>query len=292
MRTRLIRPTLKLLSFLPLWATHWLGALVGLAAYLFPTRMRHVTGINLAICYPTRHEKWRRRIARISLMETGKSLIEAPHLWRVPAHRISSLVKMTTGQALMDEAIARNQGVILAAPHLGCWELCGLYVATKYPITSLYRRSRQPALEAIMHAGREHTGARLVPTEVRGIKSLVKALDKGHCVGILPDQVPNPGNGVYAPFFGIDAYTMMLATRLASKRRTPVIFTYAQRLRGGAGYHVHYRPATTDVYDPDPVVAAAAVNLGVENMVRECPEQYAWSYKRFKDRPPGEPRFY
>jgi Kdo2-lipid IVA lauroyltransferase/acyltransferase len=146
---------------------------------------------------------------------------------------------MMTGQALMDEALAQNRGVILAARHHGCWELCSLYNATRYSITSLYRPPRMKYLGAVMRAGREHTGA-----------------------------------------------------RLAGKRRTSVIFIYAQRLRGGAGYHIHFQSTTTEVYDPDPTVAATAVNLGVENIVWECPEQYAWSYKRFNNRPFGEPRFY
>jgi KDO2-lipid IV(A) lauroyltransferase len=292
MRARLIRSLLQLLSLLPLRISHWLGAWVGMAMYLCPTRARCVTDVNLAACYPARDPAWRRRIARISLVETGKSLAEAPYLWRVPPARIASLVKETIGQSLMDEAIAKQRGVILAAPHHGCWELCGLYIATRYPITSLYRPPRMKDLEAVMRAGREHTGARLVPTDSRGVKSLIKALHQGQCVGILPDQVPNPGSGVYAPFFGISAYTMMLITRLAGKRQTPVIFMYAQRLRGGAGYRIHYRPADSEIYDPESAVAAAAVNLGVESMVRECPEQYAWSYKRFKDRPLGERSFY
>jgi KDO2-lipid IV(A) lauroyltransferase len=191
----------------------------------------------------------------------------------------------------MNQALAQNKGVILAAPHLGSWELCGLYSAIRYPISSLYRPPRLEALDVIMRAGRENTAARLIPTEARGIRSLIQALNGAQCVGIPPDQVPNVGNGVYAPFFGIDAYTMMLITRLAAKRRTPVIFIYARRLRGG-GYHVHYHGAPAQIYNPNPVIAATALNQGVENIVRECPEQYVWSYKRFKDRPSGAPSLY
>ncbi|MGH8501693.1 MAG: lysophospholipid acyltransferase family protein [Gammaproteobacteria bacterium] len=292
MHKLLIPSLLKLLSLLPLRIAHGLGAIAGLCIYIMPTRMRRVTDINLALCFPERTPDWRRRIARASLIETGKSLAEAPYLWRAGADRIDALVKQRTGQATMDEAVAQNRGVILAAPHLGSWELCGLYSATQSAITSLYRPPRLQSLENIMRVGREHTGARLVPTEAHGIKSLVRALDEQQCVGILPDQVPNPGNGIYAPFFGIDAYTMVLIARLARKRRVPVIFMYGQRLKKAAGFCVHYRRVGDDIYDPNPVTAAAAVNSSVERMVRECPEQYGWSYKRFKDRPPGAPQLY
>ncbi|HKF93042.1 MAG TPA: hypothetical protein VKB96_00265 [Gammaproteobacteria bacterium] len=91
--------------------------------------------------------------------------------------------------------------MILAAPHHGCWELYGLYIAARYPLTSLYRPPRLDYLERVTRAGREHTGARLVRTDTDGIRLLVEALNKGQCIGILPDQVPKPGNGVYTPFF-------------------------------------------------------------------------------------------
>jgi KDO2-lipid IV(A) lauroyltransferase len=149
--------------------------------------------------------------------------------------------------------------MILAAAHLGNWEICGLYSAIRHPTSSLYRPPRLEALDVIMRAGRENTAARLIPTEARGIRSLIQALNGAQCVGIPPDQVPNVGSGVYAPFFGIDAYTMMLITRLAVKRRTPVIFTYARRLRGG-GYHIHYHGTPAQIYDPNPVIAATALN--------------------------------
>lgn len=292
MYAHLIPSLLKLLSLLPLHMAHGLGALAGLCIYLMPTRMRRVTDINLKISFPERSPGWRKRVARASLIETGKSFAEAPYLWRARADRIAELVKCTVDQAVLGKAVAQKRGVILAAPHLGSWELCGLFSATRGAITSLYRPPRLQALETVMRAGREHTGARLVPTEAHGIKSLVKALNERQCVGILPDQVPNPGNGVYAPFFGVDAYTMMLIARLARKRRVPVVFMYAQRLKKTAGFRVHYRRASDDIYDPDPAIAAAAVNSSVEDMVRECPEQYGWSYKRFKDRPPGAPPLY
>jgi lauroyl/myristoyl acyltransferase len=114
---------------------------------------------------------------------------------------LGALVKMTTGETLLDEAITQNRGVILAAPHHGCWELYGLYIAARYPLTSLYRPPRLDYLERVMRAGREHTGARLVRTDTDGIRLVVEALNKGQCIGILPDQVPKPGNGVYTPFF-------------------------------------------------------------------------------------------
>ncbi|MBA2410798.1 MAG: lipid A biosynthesis acyltransferase [Gammaproteobacteria bacterium] len=292
MRPLLISALVRVLALLPLSVAHGLGAMIGRCIHTLPTPVRRVTDINLNLSFPERTQDWRTRTARASLIETGKSVAEAAYLWRASAPRITTLVRSSTGQAVMDAAIAQHRGVILAAPHLGSWELCGLYSTTLGTITSLYRPPRLAALEPLMRAGREHTGARLVPTETHGIKALVRALNERQMVGILPDQVPHPGNGVYAPFFGIDSYTMGLVSRLARKRRVPVIFMYAERLGKARGFVIHYRRAGDDIYDPDPVIAATALNASVEQMVRECPTQYGWSYKRFKDRPPGAAQFY
>ena|SRR3712207_3170652 len=93
MRAWVIHRLLRLLSILPLPINHALGTLVGLFMYVLPTRIRHVTEANLAARYPARNSHRRRRVARVSLIETGKSLAEAPYLWRVSNARISALVK-------------------------------------------------------------------------------------------------------------------------------------------------------------------------------------------------------
>jgi KDO2-lipid IV(A) lauroyltransferase len=92
----------------------------------------------------------------------------------------------------------------------------------------------------------------LALTNAGGFRLLFKVLIEGHGVGILPDRVSSPGNGVYAPFFGLDAPTMMLITHVAPKRRAPVAFIYARRLCGGTGYHIPYWLAGAEIYNPPP----------------------------------------
>jgi KDO2-lipid IV(A) lauroyltransferase len=192
------------------------------------------------------------------------------------------------GEQHLQAALQQGRGVILLTPHLGAWEMAGLYASQHYPITSLYRPPRLQGLAPMIKRGRERLGARLVPTDRQGIRALFQALKRGEVVGILPDQVPGEaGTGVFAPFFAQPAYTMTLVARLAHKTGAPVIFTYAERLPNALGFQVHFLPAPAGIDSADLVLAATALNAGVMQCVQRCLTQYQWSYKRFKTVPPG-----
>lgn len=278
----LLRVLLGLLARLPLPINHALGAGLGWLAWLLPNDLKRISLDNLARCYPDESETWRRRVARRSLMETGKALTEASWLWRAGPERIAALLDGVEGWEHVERALAEGRGVFLVSPHLGSWEFAGLHAASLGPMTSLYRPPRQKALDGLLRRSRQATGARLVPTTPGGIKALRQAVERGELIGMLPDQTPKGSSGVFAPFFGHPAYTMILLARLAAPARVPVIFAYAERLPRGRGYRYHCIPAPEGLYAEDPVEAAAAINQAVETLVRQCPEQYAWSYKRFK----------
>jgi KDO2-lipid IV(A) lauroyltransferase len=157
----------------------------------------------------------------------------------------------------------------------------------------MYRPPRQQSFDAIIRDSRQRTGTRVVPTDAQGIKALFQSLKQGEVVGILPDQDPrDAGSAVFAPFFGVQANTMTLISRLAAKTGAAVIFTFAERLPSGQGFRLHLMPAPPQIADPDPQRAAAALNAGVEACVRMAPAQYQWSYKRFRSRPAGERGLY
>ncbi len=181
-----------------------------------------------------------------------------------------------------------DQGLIVLSPHLGCWEIAGLYLASRGSVTSLYRPPRKALFEPIIKHARERSGAELVPTDAQGVRRLYKVLQAGGVTGILPDQQPDSNKGaVFAPFFGVPALTMLLVNRLVRKTGAKVVFCYAERLPAGRGFHIHYLPAASDLAADDPMTAAQALNQGVESCIRLAPEQYQWSYKRFKDQPAG-----
>lgn len=292
MRAHVAKFTLWFFSILPLPLNHAFGTLIGYLSWVLPNRSRRVTLINLARCFPEHDASWHRRIARQSLIHTGKALTEAAYLWRRGQRGVDTLIRQISGGEAVTRALKEGRGVIAVSPHIGAWEMAGLYVASHSPMATMYRPPRLTALDETIRRGRASTGAELAPANAKGVKMLIKALARGHTVGILPDQAPKKGTGVFAPFFGIPAYSMVLLNRLAAKHRIPVFFAYAERLPFARGYRMRFIPADEGLYDPDPQTAAAAMNKTVETVVRSLPSQYMWSYKRFEPQPEGQRGFY
>ena len=145
----------------------------------------------------------------------------------------------------------------------------------------LFRPSRQEWLRDLVQAARTRPGLETAPTTLAGVKQLVKALRSGGAVGLLPDQVPPEGQGVWATFFGKPAYTMTLSTRLAQTSRTVVLLAWGERLAWGRGYVVHVRPLPAPL-PSDPLQACTALNAAMEALIRNCPQQYLWGYARYK----------
>jgi len=259
---------------------------------VIPNDMRRVTRINLQLCFPDLDDAGRHQLERKSLTEMVKSGLELGPMWLWNQQRSLDLIRQIHGQVLLDQALQRGQGVILAVPHIGMWELIGLYCSSHYPMTSLYRPPRFAPLEQIIRQGRERFGARLVPTDARGIRSLFKALSQGELVAILPDQEPRWGNGVFAPFFGLPAYTATLLPRIAHKSGATLLLAYSERLPRGQGFDLHIHELGDECSAADPVQAATALNQAIEQCVRSLPEQYQWHYRRFRTGPGDRPTGY
>lgn len=292
MKGQLLKGLLFVLGHLPLRINHAVGAFLGWLLWIFPTREKSTTRINLEKCFPEKARNWHNRIAKKSLIETGKTLTESPVLWYASKERICALVTGISDIQAVDQAVGLGRGAILVSPHIGSWEMTGLYSATLYPMTSLYQRPKIRELDQLLKQARETTGSSLVPTTPSGLRQLHQALANKECIGILPDQEPKGTGGVFAPFFGVQAYTMTLLTRLASEQRIPIIFSFAERLPKGKGYYFHIVIPDEKIYDPDPKTSATALNAAVEEVIRIRPEQYMWNYKRFKRRPNNEASFY
>lgn len=283
---------LRLIGALPLPLLHGIGALFGLLFSLLPNRHRRVALRNLQLCFPELSKQQRTKLLVRSMQETGKTFMETTLMWTGSRHRLNRLIREVVGKEHLDAALQQRKGVILAAPHLGSWELIGHYVAASAPITCLYKPPRNASVAQVMRSGRMHLGVLLAPTDAGGVKTLLGRLKRGEVTGILPDQDPLAGNGVFAPFFGIATSTMTLLPRLANKSGAAVLISYAERLSWGRGYRLHFIPCATGVSEKDPLAAVTALNAAIEVAVRTCPTQYQWIYKRFRTRPEGEPKLY
>ncbi len=292
-RQRLLTRFLRLIAGLPLPRIHALGAFLGGLLWRIPNAVRSLAAFNLNLCFSELTPAERNQLLRRNLIETGKGFLELGPLWLWPGQQVLGLVQgSVAGESALAAAVEQQRGAILLTPHLGAWEMAGLYYSSRYPLTILYRPSRV-GMDELSRQGRGRVGGRVVATDAAGIRALLAALRRGEVLGILPDQDPGEeGGGVFAPFFGIAASTMTLVSRLALKTGAPVFLTWAERLPQGRGYTLHLRslPEVTSAASLEE--SAMALNRGVEAAVRSLPTQYLWAYKRFKTRPPDQPKLY
>ncbi len=288
MKDRLIRLLLRVLTALPFRAAQALGGTIGWLHWILPNRLKHTSHENIDCCFPDRHPTWRRMLLRQSLIETGRTLADSVWILGRPPQHSLPLVRETHGFEHLERALRAGRGVLFATPHLGAWELSAVVAAERIPMTVLYRPARIAAFGELVSAARTRLGLHPVPTSAGGVRALHRALQRGEAVGILPDQEPRAGQGVFAPFFGRPALTMTLVSRLAQRSGATVIIATTRRLPRGGGFSLRVWPADERVADPDPEVAATAVNREVERAIALAPAQYMWNYKRFRTTPTEE----
>jgi KDO2-lipid IV(A) lauroyltransferase len=268
----------RILSRLPLRAVHALGALLGRLIYLLsPTYRRHVrenlaqAGIDPAL---------RGAVAA----ESGKQMLELARIWLRPLEEANAQVVEVVGRDCLDAALAEGRGVLFLTPHLGCFEITAQYLSSFGDITVLYRPPKSAAAQELILTGRKRARLHLAPADLSGVRALIKALKKGQMVGMLPDQAPKTGEGVWLDFFGRPAYTMTLAARLSETGATTLL-TWGERLPQGRGYRIHFQPLMPPLSGTTQE-RAQQINHAVEALVRQCPAQYLWGYNRYK-RPRG-----
>lgn len=282
---------LRLVGRLPLPALHRLGSWLGWLLLHTPNAVRRKARATLSIVLTQFQAESRHDLLKSSLREAGKSVLEICKIWSGDTPVALALVKEVQGEDLFDQALAARRGLIIAAPHLGCWELLNFWLCSRTSLAIAYRPPRQPSIEPLLTRVRGGLAVEQVRADgPAGVRRLYRRLLDGGVVGILPDQQPKLGEGEFAPFFGTRALTMVLLSRLAQRTGATVLFGFAERLPRGAGYRLHFLPAPDGIADAQLATAVAALNRGVENCVRLAPAQYQWHYKRYSIRPPGDER--
>jgi Kdo2-lipid IVA lauroyltransferase/acyltransferase len=278
----------RLLGRMPLSLLHRAGAALGWLVYWLSPRYAERIRANLYASGVSGDDAQRKALLRGTVGEAGKGMTELLAVWFGSDEKVTGLAVEYEGWKVAQAAHARGKGLIIVTPHLGCFEMVGLFVAQRLPMTSLYRPPRLGWIEPLMLAGRSRWRAVLAPANLRGVRMLYKALARGEVVGLLPDQTPGAGEGVWADFFGRPAYTMTLVRRLHEKSRAPVVMVVAERLPAGRGYRLRFRELAVQS-----LLDETAINRAIETEIRRCPEQYLWSYYRYKaragtDEPPAK----
>jgi KDO2-lipid IV(A) lauroyltransferase len=158
-------------------------------------------------------------------------------------------------------------------------------------MVSMYSNQKDPALSALLYAGRTRHGNQRLVSRIEGVRPMLSAMKAGRPLYYLPDQDYGPRDAVFVPFFGVTAATTPGLARLARLTGAQV-FACVTRMLPGAGYVVEVGEPWDDFPGTDLAADAARMNRYIEDKVREMPEQYLWMHKRFKTRPPGEAGYY
>ncbi len=210
---------------------------------------------------------------------------ELPRLWLGAAVRVRWHDRAAL-DAVFVQAASNNKGIIFLTPHLGSWEVAGQAIASacnahEKVMTVMYKPAKQASLDAIVKASRQRPGMETVPADVSGVRQTLRVLKSGGAIGLLPDQVPMEGMGVWSSVFGKPAYTMTLAAKLAQSNSCPVVMVWCERLSFGCGYRVFTRTLVLGLDGTlDEVVRQ--INVAVEGVITELPMQYLWGYARYK----------
>ena len=282
-------PLMRLLARCPLWLLHASGVLLGWLGYALSPSYRARLRENAARAGLSAADR------RAAVGESGKLVTELPRLWLRPAAVPLGATVHWAGHERMAEWASSPRGLILLTPHLGTFEICAQAYAEAFgairPLTVLYRPARKAWLRELEETARARPHLATAPANLAGVRQMLKALRRGEAVGLLPDQVPPEGQGVWAPFFGHPAYTMTLATRLARQTGARMGLMWTERRPGGAGWVVHVQDMPAGPWDePAPeggaidldAREAAALNRAMEDVIRRCPTQYLWGYHRYK----------
>lgn len=273
----------RCLARLPLGWMQALGGVLGWCVWLLSKNYRRHFNRQVALSGVDPRQ------ARAAIAATGRMIAELPWVWaRAPGESVLARVEWQ-GKGHLSAALAAGRGVIVMSPHLGSWEvgaqvLAEAFGAMRGEWVVLYRPARKRWLQGLVEQSRQRTNLRGVPTNLAGVRNLVRTLRAGGGTAILPDQVPPLGQGVWAPFWGQPAYTMTLLPRLVQQTGATVLLCWCERVQAGR-FRVHISPWDhPSLRDPgaDPVVMAQAMNQAVEDLVRAHPEQYLWAYARHK----------
>jgi len=263
----------RFLSIFPLPVLHALGAGLGWLVYLSSPSYRRRMRDNMARAGYAQH-------LSAAVAEAGKSIVELPFIWCASPERVSRHASDENWQLVQAELDA-GRGIVFLTPHLGCFEIVAQEIALRTELMVMYRPPKKAALKPLIEGARARKNLLLAPATMSGVRMLAKTLKKGRPIGLLPDQVPQEGEGVWADFFGRSAYTMTLPAKLAQLGDATIIVTYAERLPAGRGYVIRFVPFEGTL-DGDAASQARAINAAMEQLIARSPSQYFWSYNRYK----------
>ncbi len=266
---------------------------IGLASVvsLFPSSPKRIATQNIALCFPELSLTEQNLLVKNTLKQNIATMLELSYLWLNDYEKIKQSISDIHLPDEFKEDQKTFSQMIFITPHFGSWEMSGLYASSLYPLTTLYRPSRL-YIDPMIIKGRGKNSAILVPTNQQGIREMIKTMRAGRSVGILPDQDPGEGEGIFSPFFGLPTKTIVLVSKLAQRFKIPAYIVASKRNLETAKFDITLIKIDDALQNDDLQCSVDTLNQAIESVIRTAPEQYLWTYKRFKSTPEGEsPRY-
>lgn len=290
-RAKAITALLKFFSRFSLKTLYRLSNLVANCLIFLPNSTKAIAEQNIALAFPELTAIEQKKLLHQTLRHNAATMFELSFMW---LNSYEQILQSVTDIHLPDSFIEDQENydqMIFITPHFGSWELSGLYASSLYPLATLYRPSRL-YIDPLIIEGRAKNGATLVSTTTQGIRDMMKAMRNGSSVGILPDQDPGQGDGIFAPFFGLEANTITLVSKLANRFKIPAYIVASKRNLSEGSFTIELIKIDDQLQSDDTLTSVTTLNLAIENEIRKAPEQYLWTYKRFKTSPEGEANRY
>lgn len=276
-------------AWLPWRLKIMLGKGLGLLAWRFAKRRRHITRTNIALCFPEKSADQQQQLVKDTFLANGIGLIETATGWCRNAEGLRHRVAYQ-GQEHLAHAKAQGKGVLVVGIHFSTLDLGGALHSLFCPADVVYRAHNNPLFERFMTRARSRIfGQAIDRHDLRGV---VRRLKAGHIVWYSPDQDFGRDVSVFAPLFGQQASTIRLTAKIARMTGSPVVPLMFHRNPDNRTYTIECLPSFDGFPSGDEQADAARVNQFIELAIRKHPEQYLWLHRRFKTRPEGEPSVY
>ena len=271
----------KVVSLLPLCVLQWIASWIALLLNSFNSSMKRVSSINLKLAYPELNIKQHQALLKKTLKNQCLTYVESIKIWGMPQQYNVGLIKNIFGEQHLTEALNSEKGTIVVLLHLGNWELVNVWLNQYTAPVIMYKPSKNKGIDRFMLEARQSTRAKLVPTDENGVRAIFKHLKQGGLTVILPDHLPKESGGIYADFFGQNTLSTTLLSKLASKTQCNVIGISCLR-NSDTHFDIQCTQLSDNILSKDLQVSVNQLNQDVEAMINVAPEQYIWSYKRFR----------
>lgn len=282
-------------GILPRGAARAFGAAMGAAAWTLLGRLRRVGIQNLELALPEKSKPEREAILRGVFRSLGGQLGEFCKMSGYTAEQASKFIRYD-GLDNYLAARAKGKGVLVLTGHLGAWELSSFYHSLMgYPMSLVIRRLDNPLVDEFVNRIRCLHGNRVIHKDdfARG---LLSSMQRGETVGILMDTNMTPPQGVFVPYFGIDACTASGLARVALHSGAAVLPGFLVWEPSEKKYVLRFGEELELVHTGnlanDILANTALFTSTIEAYVRRYPDQWLWVHRRWKTRPEGEERLY